>query len=419
MKQSPVNLFFGLMAILAFSILFSTCQKEQYDEKNQSVSELRIGALLALSGDGSLFGTSAAVSIRLGQQDINAWLNAISKEVTVSVTIVDTRTDTAVALEQLRNFYQKGIKYIVGPTTSAELAALKPFADSHGMILVSPSSIAASLAIPNDNIFRFVTSDLMQGQAMSALLLEDSVKAIIPVVRNDVWGNDLIEATTAAFTARGGMVMPVLHYAPDALNYAALLTSADSLAGTLLTSYQSSQIAVYLCSFNEGTGLLKEASNWHNLGLISWYGSSAYAQNPSALFDTTVASFASTRNLPCPTFGLDEACRDKWEPLKNRIKSVTGTNPEVYSLVAYDAVWVGIKTLLLTGINVEIATFKSAFVTEAGNYWGVTGNCELDINGDRKTGNYDFWAIRRNSSGFYWKVLATYNSATGYITRIL
>jgi len=419
MKQSPVNFFLGLMAILAASILLSSCLKKQDDEWNQPVSELRIGALLALTGDGSSFGTSAAVSIRLGQQDINAWLNAISKKTTVSVTIADTRTDTAVALDRLRDFYQKGIKYIVGPTTSAELAALKPFADSHGMILVSPSSIAASLAIPNDNIFRFVTSDLMQGQAMAELLLEDSVKAIIPVVRNDVWGNDLIEATAAAFTARGGMVMPVLHYAPDALNYAELLTSADSLAGTLLTSYQSSQIAVYLCSFSEGTGLLKEASNWHNLGLISWYGSSAYAQNPSPLTDTTAASFASKHKLPCPTFGLDEACRDKWEPLKNRIKSVTGTNPDVYSLAAYDAVWVGIRTLLLSGTNVEIATFKSAFVTEAGNYWGVTGNCELDINGDRKTCNYDFWAIRRNSSGFYWKVVASYNSATGYITRIL
>jgi len=419
MKPSPVNFFLGLMAILASSILLSSCQKKLDNEWNQPVSELRIGALLALSGDASSFGTSAAVSVRLGQQDINAWLNVISKEVTVSVTIVDTRTDTAVALEQLRNFYQKGIKYIVGPTTSAELASLKPFADSHGMILVSPSSIAASLAIPNDNIFRFVTSDLMQGQAMSALLLEDSVKAIIPVVRNDVWGNDLIKATTVAFLAHGGIVMPVLHYTPDALNYAELLTSADSLAGILLTSYQSSQIAVYLCSFGEGTGLLREASNWNNLGLISWYGSSAYAQNPSTPTDTTAASFALTHNLPCPIFGLDESCRDKWEPLKNRIKSVTGINPDMYSLVAYDAVWVGIKTLLLTGTNVEIATLKSAFVTEAGNYCGVTGNCELDINGDRKTCNYDFWAIRRNSSGFYWKVVASYNSATGYITRIL
>jgi hypothetical protein len=44
MKPSPVNFFLGLMAILASSILLSSCQKKQFDEENQSVSEFRIGA---------------------------------------------------------------------------------------------------------------------------------------------------------------------------------------------------------------------------------------------------------------------------------------------------------------------------------------------------------------------------------------
>ena len=102
-----------------------------------------------------------------------------------------------------------------------------------------------------------------------------------------------------------------------------------------------------------------------------------------------------------------------------RIQSVLGRAPEVYALTAYDAVWVGVRTYIYTGFRRDIAMFKSAFTSEAANYFGVTGNTTLDVNGDRAYGNYDFWAMKQIQSSRQWQIVARYNSATGTLTRLV
>jgi branched-chain amino acid transport system substrate-binding protein len=287
------------------------------------------------------------------------------------------------------------------------------------VLVVSPSSVATSLAIPGDNIFRFVSSDFLQSQAMTTMLLDDSIKAIVPVIRNDVWGNNLLSATTASFSAKGGIVATAVKFDPVTVDFSAVLAQADAKADSMQQIFPSARLAVYLCSFGEGTNILASAGNYQHLRNISWYGSSAFAQNASLVTDTAAAGFTASHGLPCPIFGLDESAKDKWEPLKERIQSVIGRDPDVYALTAYDAVWVGVKTYLVTGTSPVIATFKLAFTDEAAGYFGVTGNTTLDVNGDRAYGNYDFWAVKHNSSGYIWEIIARYNSATGILTRSL
>jgi len=407
--------------LTAVVLLFTSCHKHcNYHEGQQpSQTTIRIGALLSLTGSGSSTGQSSQVSIGFAQQDINAWLNSIGRNASVQLLIADTKTDTAEALKQLKIFYNQGIRLVIGPYSSAEVLAIKPFADTHGILVVSPSSVAVSLAIPGDNIFRFVSSDVIQGQAMSKLLVEDSIRVIVPIIRNDVWGNDLLGATSTNFTARGGVIYSPVKYDPKATAFGSELTQLDANVNTLLATYSPSQIAVYLCSFGEGTGILSSAGNYSHIKSVSWYGSSAFAQNGSLTADTAASGFAASHNLPCPIFGLDESARDKWGPLTDRITESIGRSPDVYALTAYDAVWVGLKTYLTTGTSADIATFKLAFTDEAANYFGASGNTTLDVNGDRAFGDYDFWALRQNPSGYLWQVTARYNSATGVLTRVI
>jgi hypothetical protein len=60
---------------------------------------------------------------------------------------------------------------------------------------------------------------------------------------------------------------------------------------------------------------------------------------------------------------------------------------------------------------------KRTFVRIADSYKGITGNTTLDKVGDRKYGDYDFWAIRVNDGGggggdddhgFTWKRVGKY-----------
>lgn len=70
----------------------------------------------------------------------------------VKLIIEDTKTDPEVALEKLRNLSEMGIRVVIGPDSSAEVEAVKAYADENGILVISQSSTAISLAIPGDNV---------------------------------------------------------------------------------------------------------------------------------------------------------------------------------------------------------------------------------------------------------------------------
>lgn len=382
-----------------------------------SAPEIRIGVLLPLSGPGSSAGQEMQASVELARQDISAYLEKAGSDAKLVLDIADTRTDTAEALSQLRTFYHKGIRLIVGPYSSAELAHIKNFADANGMLIVSPSSVAVSLAIPDDNIFRFVTSDVIQGRAMSKLLSDDKIKVVVPLIRNDLWGNDLVATTGSDFTKTGGNMQAPVRYAPGTVDFSPVLEQLDTLVSKELEHHNPNDVAVYLISFSEGTAIMAEAKKHPHLNNIYWYGSSAFAQDPSIVSDTNAALFAYTHGLPCPVFGLEETAKNKWQPLMERITAMTGRIPDVYAFTAYDALWVLVRANRVAGGDPSVALLKSIFVSEAADYFGVTGNTRMDVNGDRVTGNYDFWGVKNDSTGYVWRRVARYNSFDGTISR--
>ena len=307
----------------------------------------------------------------------------------------------------------------IGPYSSAELAHIKPYADNHGMLIVSPSSVAVSLAIPDDNIFRFVACDLIQGKAMSNMLSEDKIKVIVPFIRNDLWGNDLVTATGADFIKAGGMVQPSIKFEPGLTDFTGVLTELDTVVASELSHHNPNEVAVYMLSFAEGTRIMAEAKKYTHLNNVYWYGASAFAQNGSMLNDTTAALFAYTHGLPCPLFGLDDAAKNRWQPLSYRIQNNIGRIPDVYAFTAYDALWVLVRAYLTANSDQTIAILKKVFVNEAAIYFGASGNTQLDTNGDRAFGNYDFWAVKTDSTGYGWKRVARYNSLDGTLIRLI
>ena len=399
-------------------LVVSCSKKENPRYTPVNSKEIHIGALLSLSGSGFSTGQATQVSLELARQDIDEYLASVGITENLSLDIVDTKTDTAEALKQLKIFYEKGIRLVIGPYSSAELLAIKNFADTHGIVVVSPSSVAVSLAIPNDNIFRFVSSDLIQGEAMNKMLTDDKIKVIVPFIRDDLWGNDLLNVTRENFIKSGGAVLPPLKYETGTTDFSVLLSQLDTLVAAELGHHNANEVAVYMLSFAEGSDVLGEANKYPHLNNVYWYGGSAFAGNTSVQNDTNAALFAYTHGLPCPIYGLDDAAKDKWQPLKDRIQAQLGRMPDVYALTAYDALWVSVLTYITTGLSPDIALLKSAFVRVSENFFGATGNTRLDDNGDRAIGNYDFWAVKHDTTGYNWKRIAKYNSATGTIIRL-
>jgi branched-chain amino acid transport system substrate-binding protein len=394
-------------------VVVSACKKDNHDQ----LRVLDIGLLLPLTGSGASPGASIQAALEIARDDINNYLDQIGADFSVNLNIEDTKTDTLMAMEKISLLHEKGIQLIIGPYSSAELKNIKTFADQHDMLVVSPSSVAISLAIPNDNILRLVPNDLEQAEAMDTWLQTDSIDILVPVVRNDLWGKELCNATSAQFAAHNGIITEPIYYAPADQDFNNELQSLEQNIQQVEAQYPGKKLGIYLVSFGEGTKILTAASQFPVFLNYRWYGSSAFAQNGSLLLDFQASVFALGRGLPCPVFGLDMNAIDKWQPLTDKLTARLGRKPEVYALVAYDALWLSVLSYLNTGIDVNTATLKKAFFQLSADYYGVTGRTTLNEAGDRAVANYDFWGVRMFLNDFSWFKIGTYNNMTGKLEK--
>ena len=311
----------------------------------------------------------------------------------------------------------RGIRIVVGPQSSAEAQHLKTYADEQGMIIVSQGSTAHALALPDDNLFRFCPDDVLEGKAIAALMHEDGIKAYLSLGRYDPGNSGLNLSIRKAFADRGGALVGGVRYSPEfetdfnaELKYLeAKLSQAQSIYGK--------DVAIYAAAFDEITRIFNQAvkEGYASLSTVRWYGSNGVAKSAVLVNNASAAAFAEKTGYPAPIFGLDETLRGKWEPVARHIQDVTGIMPDTYALSVYDAVWVASLAYLRADIDCSIGDLKAAFVRQANGYKGITGSTSLNSAGDRKFGNYDFWAIRDG----VWRQVAVYDEPSENITRLV
>lgn len=400
--------------LLAFLLILSiSCKKEDSCEGGV----IKVGVLLPLTGSGSSQGECGNEAIKIALEDINQYLAGLKTEDELEIVVEDTQTDTLVALQRYEELKDQGIRLIIGPYTSAELKALKPLADRDGILLVSPASVANSLSVAGDNIFRMVPDTYSQAEALVALLSGDTINNLVPIVRDDIWGNELLAAISDKFTTIGGQVIEPIKYSPSDENFETEIQELAAKVDEALTSQPGGEVGVYLVSYDEGTNILSLAKNENSLNQVKWYGSSGYATENSLVLDFTTATFAMNRGLSCPMFGFDPGAKPKWEPLKNKLEAEMSRTPDIYAFAAYDALWLATLTYLKTGVDTNIETLKASFMAETENFYGVSGWTALNEAGDRAWATYDFWGIRWQLNAPVWTLVANYNNGSKILTR--
>lgn len=407
-----------LTVLLLLLVLSATsCLKE----KVCSDRNMRIGVLMPLTGNGSSTGESISSAVGYALEDAEQYLAGINSGYGIEMVSEDTESDPAAAIIAYNNLKNKGINIIVGPCLSVDVTAVKPLADADGILLISPASAANSLSIPDDNLFRLVPDIMHHTAALAALIVADDIDMVIPVALDDVWGNDVLESLKHHLANSGKTVMEAVKYPSGLQDFNNVVDQLANRTEEALLTGKPEKTAILMVSYGEGTSILRQAASKKPLNLVRWYGSSGYANNKTLLTDETAVSFAFSRNVVCPSFGLDPAARSKWEPLVNKLEENLGRKPEIYSLLAYDSFRLAVLTQMTAGYNDDIQTLKEAFVTLANNYYGVTGWTQLNEAGDRTSGVYDFWGIVKttNTSGPYeWKIVARFSYDTGELVRI-
>jgi branched-chain amino acid transport system substrate-binding protein len=375
--------------------------------------EFKIGVLASLTGSGNSLGQNTVAALQIATDQLDAEAKANQGGYRFHLFVRDTQQDPVKALAAIKDLDKRGVQIIVGPQTSAEVAMIKPFADAHNILVISQGSTASSLAIAGDNIFRFCPNDKREAAAIVALMQHDGIHAIVPLWRNDAGNNGLHDSVKAAFENIGGTVTSGFQYQPTTTDFSAATASVASQIQSLVTAGANpNSISIYLAAFDEAVGVFHSAAANSTLSSARWYGSDGVALSAALTGDASASAFAASAYYPNPTFGLDDALQNLWQPVANAIEARTGITPDAFALSAYDALFVVERALRVTGNLKNFASFKSAFVDAANAYTGVTGSTALDSAGDRLNADFDFWAVRLTNGNYGWARIGAYTNGT-------
>ena len=403
----------GYLAALLVALSLPACEDNAPEEDR----EITIGGLFSLTGNWATLGVTSKAAMEIGIEDVNAYLANGESGFQFAASIQDTELDPATALSSITAMKASGIEVVIGPQSSAEVAAIRAYANDNNMLVVSQSSTAGSLAIANDNIFRLTPSDTLEAVALVGVMKADGQKTIIPFWRNDA-GNVGLQVATRALFAAVGTVRAGVQYDAGQTNFATSLAALKTQIQTSITERGGTAgVAVAHAGFDEVVQIFNAAAADPVFSSVRWYGTDGTALNEPLRTNAVAAGFAKTVNFWTPTPGVDEGARARWEPVAARIAAKAGMQPDAFALAVYDAVWLTAQAYLATGGRGHPQILKSALVVAADGLYGASGWTTLNAAGDRKFGDFDFFALSQSGSNYTWGLAAQYNTRTGVLIR--
>jgi len=412
--------FLCFIVFLFFTLsLFNGCKdKDSTPVEPSGKTEIKIGALFSISSGWTTLGVNSKTALEIAETQINTYLASLNSQYTVNFIIEDTELDPAKALEKLKSLKAQGVQIVVGPQSSAEVNAIKSYADSNDILIISQSSTAFSLAVQGDNIFRLCPDDIHEGEAVANLMYSDGITAAVSISRNDAGNLGLQSATKNHFELIGGNIIPGVTYEASTTDFTETAAALKAAVTAAIALHGQAKTAVYLTAFDEAANLFSAIKDDPVLTSVKWYGSDGVALSNALIVNNDAAVFANTVNYLNPIFGLDNAAADKWQPLMAQIKAVTGIEVDAFTLAAYDAAWLAFQTYVATDFSGSFSSMKSVFPFIANSYYGTSGWTSLNEAGDRKYGNFDFWGICSESGTLKWKRAASFQPSTSEIGTV-
>src|SRR5262249_18272026 len=100
---------------------------------------VKIGVLADLSGSWSTLCKNPVASFLIATIDLEN-TPPQSHPARFHFLVLDTHLDPEKALDAIQDLNQRGVKIIIGPQSSSEVAKIKPFADAHNILVISQGS---------------------------------------------------------------------------------------------------------------------------------------------------------------------------------------------------------------------------------------------------------------------------------------
>jgi len=375
--------------------------------------EIRIGALLPLTGVLSTFGAQYKAVAELAEKEINEYLAALGRGWRIKIVAEDTATDPKTCLSKMMTLHGAGIKVFIGVASSAEVSEIKSYADANKLIVISPSSTSPALAL-KDMILRYTPNDIYQGKAIARIMWLRGIRWVVPVWRGDTWGDGLKDNTIKYFNeickASGEScgVLEGIRYDPAAKEFSVEAAKLNDIVSSAIAKYGKDKVGVLAISFEEIAALFAAAKAYPALGEVQWQGSDGTAAI-EPLLDPAVADFAI--KVKFYNTMASPGVSPHTEKIRSYIKEKLGMEPMGYTYFVYDAFWTIALAIDAAGVY-DGGKIMQVLPYVLAHYIGASGYIQLDENGDRAIADYDIWAVVPEAGKYVWKVVGLFEGLT-------
>jgi ABC-type branched-subunit amino acid transport system substrate-binding protein len=190
------------------------------DEGGEDDGQLVFGTLLPETGSLAFLGPPEFAGVDLAIQEINE--SGVAEEGEVSVVHGDSGdTSTDIANQTVDRLLGENVDVIIGAASSGVTLTVIDKIVGAGVVQISPANTAKSLSTYDDDgmYFRTAPSDILQGQVLGEIIIEDGAQTVGILALQDPYGEGLAEDVTAAITDAGGEVVDTKIYDPNASTF--------------------------------------------------------------------------------------------------------------------------------------------------------------------------------------------------------
>lgn len=325
----------------------------------------------------------------MAMDDINA--HCIDAELNCSFELLLSNADgtAANAIELTQMYKSMGIDLVVGYGWSSQLCVADSFSEENDMVLLSPSSTSpVDHLTEDDNAFRLSPHDFKEAGPIASIIRSRGVTDVVVLQRSDAWGDGLSELFNERFMEKGGNPSSIIGYLPEITGEAfrPYLEEANEAIEGIIDERGSDRVAILLMSFTEISTILEKAAEFPALMEVKWF--------------VTWGPLISKFNLNITTAVAADVGLIRWCPIapnnsqhgrvNEAFSSKFGRDIDYYEANIYDALWIKALSAIEAGAA-DGPAVREVLPAVAANYSGITGECSLDVNGDRDSVDYALW----------------------------
>ncbi len=347
----------GIIVVVALAIIFFV------NQTNKEPEEIKIGAILPLTGESAFWGENIKNGIELAIDEVNKKGGILGKKVVVLYE--DTQGEPAIgtqAVSKLISVYN--VQSVIGDVISSVILAVAPIMERNKCVLLGFGE-SAEITNAGDYIFRNWNSAASDAEITGAFAAKHS-HAVVVLSQNDAFGNSAKELFISELNKRKVKIIKDEVFSKGETDYRTILTKLQTL------KYDG----LYIASFHKDALVLLRQYKELGLRKVNIYGVSSWEEG-------TLISFLKDNFADCVFFGYPKP-PDPNNPIVAKFisnyKIRYQKEPEILCDNGYDAVYM-LKYGIEKAGHYEGQSIKDALYTLQ-DFHGASGDMSFDQNGD-------------------------------------